>query len=230
MRCKSVVIFIFVLSSIIYGVSDCFASYELIGVIENNGEAFCPFFSLGDVNNDGYSDYAITRGPHDYSYVDVYLGGENPDFNPVVTLHGDTLSLYNRNGSFGHVAAGDLNGDGYSDVIVSASLYSIRYEESWEGKAYVFFGGEVMDSIPDVILTNERLGERYGSDIACSDFNNDGIDDLVVYCRGSHNVGPCPRFYIYYGAEDYEPDLFWDGEHHAVDFRQMQVGDINGDG
>ncbi|MCP4634228.1 MAG: T9SS type A sorting domain-containing protein, partial [candidate division Zixibacteria bacterium] len=47
---------------------------------------------------------------------------------------------------------------------------------------------------------------------------------------GSHNVGPCPRFYIYYGAEDYEPDLFWDGEHHAVDFRQMQVGDINGDG
>ncbi len=231
MRLKNVIIFIIIISSSMFWISNCLAGYELIGIIENNSEAFCPFFSLGDINNNGYDDFAIKRAVGQIGYVDIFLGGEEPEFVPYVTLSGDTLSLGYITGGFGSdIASGDLNNDGCLDVIISAARYSTRYDDSYEGKVYIFYGGAEMDTIPDVVLFNNRLGERFGDQMACDDLNNDGIDDWVVYCRGSYTYNRFPRFYIYYGGEDYEADLFWDEEYYAEDFRQMQVGDINGDG
>ena len=51
--------------------------------------------------------------------------------------------------------AGDVNGDGYSDVIVGA--YDNDAGGSNAGRAYIYFGGEVMDNIADVILTGLLL-------------------------------------------------------------------------
>ncbi|MCP3683667.1 MAG: T9SS type A sorting domain-containing protein [bacterium] len=228
MRLNNVIVFILLLSSGFFGVSDCLAGYELIGVIEQYSRIFGP---VGDINNDGYSDFAALQDVDELDNVNIYLGGEEPEFEPFITLSGDTLSIGYITGAFGSkITSGDINGDGYSDVIISAPLYSRTFDESFEGKVYVFFGGEEMDSIPDVILTNDRLGERYGSEIACGDINNDGIDDLVVFCFGYNIWGTLPRFYIYYGGEDYEADLIWDYEDYIEESRKLQMGDINGDG
>ncbi|MEZ4691551.1 MAG: integrin alpha [Ignavibacteria bacterium] len=44
-------------------------------------------------------------------------------------------------------SAGDVNGDGFSDVIVSAHTYS-----SNKGRAYIYYGGLIMDNSPDKVL------------------------------------------------------------------------------
>ena len=47
--------------------------------------------------------------------------------------------------------AGDVNGDGYSDVIVGANAYSTLI-----GRAYIYFGGVSMDNVADVIMTERQ--------------------------------------------------------------------------
>ena len=46
--------------------------------------------------------------------------------------------------------AGDVNGDGYADVIVGASGYS-----SYTGRAYIYYGGASMNNVADVTMTGE---------------------------------------------------------------------------
>ena len=53
-------------------------------------------------------------------------------------------------------AAGDLNGDGYPDVIVGAYLAS-----SNAGAAYIYFGGPGAHSTPDVTLTGEASNDYF---------------------------------------------------------------------
>ena len=50
--------------------------------------------------------------------------------------------------------AGDVNGDGYADVIVGAYAYSAN-----TGRAYIYFGGPIMDDIPDVTMTGEAIND-----------------------------------------------------------------------
>ena len=53
--------------------------------------------------------------------------------------------------------AGDVNGDGFDDVIVGAPCYN-----SSTGRVYIYFGaeGNEMDNIPDVILNGEEQDNR----------------------------------------------------------------------
>ena len=64
-----------------------------------------------------------------------------------VTMTGEAIDNY-----FGCSVstAGDVNGDGYSDVIVGAFGYS-----SDTGRAYIYYGGESMNNTADVIMTGE---------------------------------------------------------------------------
>lgn len=52
--------------------------------------------------------------------------------------------------------AGDVNNDGYSDVIVGS------FTLSNVGKAYIFLGGENMDGIADLIITGEEYLDDFG--------------------------------------------------------------------
>jgi hypothetical protein len=72
--------------------------------------------------------------------------------------------------------AGDVNNDGYDDVIVGARTYS-----SNTGRAYIYYGGSSMDGAADIMMTGEASGNYFGNSVSgAGDVNNDGYDDVIV--------------------------------------------------
>ena len=88
--------------------------------------------SGGDLNNDGYDEVACSNyeGPYG-SYI--YWGGETID-----TVNYTHFSF--KSGGFDF---GDVNGDGFDDIIMHAYL---------EDKTYIFFGSADFDTIPDIVF------------------------------------------------------------------------------
>ena len=60
-------------------------------------------------------------------------------------------------------SAGDVNGDGYSDVLVGGYGYS-----SFTGRAYIYYGGASMNNSVDVTLTGEAISNVFGISVASS--------------------------------------------------------------
>ena len=70
-------------------------------------------------------------------------------------------------------SAGDLNGDGYSDIVTGAKRYN-----SYTGKAYVYFGSSSMDNTADLTLTGETTSNFFLQRFQC--VNLTGIDTRVI--------------------------------------------------
>jgi hypothetical protein len=83
--------------------------------------------------------------------------------------------------AFGYAVgpAGDVNGDGYADVIVGA--YGNDAGGSAAGRAYVFLGTPIPDAAADFTLTGEATLDNLGFAVAGScDFDGDGFGDVVI--------------------------------------------------
>jgi hypothetical protein len=182
--------------------------------------------SAGDVNGDGYDDAIVGglgSGPTPIGRVYILFGGTSMDNVPDVAMTGGVGSGF----GFSVSSTGDLNNDGYSDVIVGAIA-----EASNTGKAYVFFGGTSMDNVPDIVLTGETPGDIFGYPVSSAgDINNDQFPDLIISAIGNNsNTGKC---YVYYGgpAMDNIADFTMTGEapNNYFGVSVSQAGDVNGD-
>ena len=96
-------------------------------------------------------------------------------------------------------AAGDVNGDGYDDVIVGAYRWT-KGEATREGRAWTFYGSATgLSADPD--WTADGLGQwaYFGHSVATAgDVNGDGYDDVIVGAYGySSSTG---RAYVYEGS------------------------------
>ena len=118
----------------------------------------------------------------------IYYGGTTIDNTADVTITGEAT---NYNLGYSVSTAGDVNGDGYSDVIVGAYRYSTNI-----GRAYIYYGGASMNNVADVTMTGETAGDYFGiSASTAGDVNGDGYSDVIVGAYGySANTG---RAYIY---------------------------------
>ena len=74
-------------------------------------------------------------------------------------------------------ACGDVNGDGYDDLLAPASLWD---NGAHQGRAYLYYGGPNMDTIPDKTFTGEKTGDYFGNGAAIGDVNGDGYADVIV--------------------------------------------------
>ena len=186
--------------------------------------------TAGDVNGDGYSDVIVGQDAYS-SYTGrafIYFGGPVMDNIADVTMTGN--SIFDSFGCSVSIA-GDVNGDGYSDVIVGA--YGEFIYNNYTGRAHIFFGGPAMDNIPDVTMSGETVGGRYGWIVSTAgDVNGDGYSDVIV---GADQYSSARgRAYVYLGsaAMNNTADLIVSGESTGDELgvSVSSAGDVNGDG
>ena len=197
------------------------------------GEAINNYFgnsavSAGDVNGDGFSDVIIGANGYTSSTgrAYIYYGGASMNNTADVTMTGQTtFSLFGNSVS----SAGDVNGDGYSDVIVGAYGYS-----SFTGRAYIFYGGASMNNAADITMTAETTNNYFGNSVSTAgDVNGDGYSDVIIGAYGGY-TSLTGRAYIFFGggAMNNSADVTMTGEatSNYFGFSVSSAGDINTDG
>ena len=187
---------------------------------------------VGDLDGDGYSDVAVGyRATSSTYYVSIYKGSASG------TSSSASWALTSSTSSFGNNVAGggDVNGDGYDDLVVSAYTYAPTY--SAEGSVYVYYGGASGPSSSsyarvDGGQSNTYLG--YDAEIV-GDVNGDGYDDLAValyaWDNGQTDEGGVR---VYHGSSAGiipSHDWHWESDQASAYITDVtRLGDIDGDG
>lgn len=234
--------------------------FKLDGEASHDASGQC-VSTIADINSDGYDDLLI--GSPDYnnhtgrSYV--VFGG------PTVGKEG-VIPLSNLNGTNGFKldgeasydesgrslsAAGDVNGDGYVDLLIGAP----SWVSTGFGRSYVVFGGPSIGSEGLVSLSSlngsngfrldgEVIDDQSGWSVSTAgDINGDGVTDLFIGAYGYNNLKG--RSYVVFGGPNVgnsgtlplaslngtngfklEGEAIYDGSGYSI----STAGDINGDG
>ncbi len=127
-----------------------------------------------DFNHDGWTDLAIEKYLKDTVFV--YYGGPALDTIPDLILRGENYLDH-----FGtSMAAGDVNGDGFDDLVIGAVNFPFGSSDQYKGKIYVYAGGSLLDSLPRVVVVGDSASVRLGYDLSVADVNSDGKKDIVA--------------------------------------------------
>ena len=187
----------------------------------------------GDVNNDGYEDILVGAPQIDefeIGYAKIYYGSADFDTIPDLIFRGYGQPFF---GGFGAACAiaGDINADGYDDIIIGDPEWTSQYFK--QGAAYLYYGGESMDTIPDMTFTGEYYYHNLGARVSgAGDVNGDGYDDWILSAPFD-DLFALGGIYLYYGGinPDTVCDLYFEGESgDALQFDNPRLKDINGDG
>lgn len=180
-----------------------------------------------DFNADGFDDlvlYSRKSSPSQLQSVDIYFGGVELDTIPDLTWQ----AVYEYQISYSHfMAAGDVNGDGYADLMLGesypADLDSFR--------VHFCYGGPQPDLIPDHSILIPRTSSYLELYIlgAIGDVNNDGYDDFG--CESLVNFDSMhPRLEILLGGVWQRVMVVEQGISTQRGRTIKGVGDVNSDG
>ncbi len=146
------------------------------------------YVAAGDLNGDGRAELVITPDEGGGPRITVYRGG---DFARIANFFGIDDANF-RGGA--RAAVGDLTGDGFGDLVVSAGFGGGPRISTYDGKALTQ-NGALVHPVADFFLFEEAL--RNGAFVAVGDVNGDGFADII----GGGGPGGGPRVYVLSGQE-----------------------------
>ncbi len=158
---------------------------------------------LGDVDGDSYDDIVVGSVGWDnirgaaYVYYGSSTGLDSSSEQSITASDGA-----NRD-SFGNsvAGAGDVNGDGYPDLVVGSSRDDDNGTDS--GSAYVYYGSASgMTGETKLTASDGAASDDFGYAVSGGvDLDADGYDDIVVGAYQEDECGSfCGAAYVYYGA------------------------------
>ena len=226
--------------------------------------------SAGDVNGDGFDDILI--GAFGANKTGAVGAGESYVVFGKSQGFAASFDLAGLNGSNGFVltgidasdysghsvsSAGDVNGDGFDDILIGASNADLGSTNSSEGETYVVFGKSQgfaasfdlagLNGSNGFVLTGIDAGDISGHAISSAgDFNGDGFDDILIgaYKADQTGANDAGESYVLFGkshgfAASYDLSAL-DGTSGVVfpgideldrsGYSVSSAGDVNGDG
>ncbi|WAS94649.1 FG-GAP-like repeat-containing protein [Nannocystis punicea] len=217
--------------------------------------------AVGDLDGDGLAEVAVAARNADGNTGRVYVvrgqvNGESVALSKLEAQNRGFIIYGELPGDFAGTtiaAAGDVNGDGFADLVIGAPKASTNGTAS--GSAYVVFGKDNLDpvyldavtaGVGGFAILGEKAGDAAGRSVAgAGDVDGDGLADIVV---GAYGADPGGSFsgaaYVVFGHGEDKPTLLADvsagvGDGFAVngevslDFAGFAVagaGDVDGDG
>jgi hypothetical protein len=213
---------------------------------ENAKDKFGYAVAVVDMNNDGYDDLVVgapffdtyVTSPYDGTAIDagriyVYAGGPSLNSTPIFTWDGTASigcggSCYymfaSENLGTSIAVAGDVNNDGYYDVVIGAPMGGIDRS----GSIRVLSGGPNLAFPGGKKISGQTMSDYMGYSVASAgDVNGDGNADIIA--GGSESFGKA--ILIYGGSQlsiaaKLQTGIQNDGFGRIV----SSAGDINGDG
>lgn len=194
---------------------------------------------IGDVNGDGYDDAAIGVPNYDLGAIDegvvyIFLGSSTGlNFFPDYTIEADQAYAHFGSDVKG---AGDVNGDGYDDILIGAPDYDVSCTD--DGVAMLFLGDPYeITYYPNWVHIGSGCGDKAGYSVAgAGDINNDGYDDILIGAPFANDTySSSGSVYMYLGGPEgpsYTPDWQASGESTGdnLGYHVSGAGDYNGDG
>jgi hypothetical protein len=174
------------------------------------------FVAVGDVNGDGFGDLIVSTSSGRSNMVKVFSGADATLFATFQAFGGSAAGV--------RVAAGDVNGDGYADIVAG----------SGNGSAVKVFDIHDQPATPVVLQSFDRVfAKSYtgGVLVAVGDLADathlgafDGTDDLIVSAGKSRpNVRILPDL----STAPAQTILAYARPFHGV---RVATADVNGDG
>ena len=212
---------------------DASLGFIVISDIAGDGIGFS-VSEAGDVNGDGFADIILGASRGDDGGIDAgeayVLFGTDQGFgspsgaNRVVDLtnlsaaQGFIIQGDVAGGLAGSAVsgAGDVNGDGFDDVIVGALRGDVAGNDA--GEAYVVFGSDqtigtnvggrqvvdltTLSGTQGFVILGDQAGSLLGAGVsAAGDFNGDGFDDILVGASSSSGSGAAPATFLIFGTD-----------------------------
>jgi len=200
--------------------------------------------SAGDVNGDGFSDVIV--GAYEWNGGQAFEGG-------AFVYHGSATGLSTTanwraesnqvEAWFGRSvsSAGDVNNDGFKDVIVGA--YGWDGVQLGEGRAFVYHGSPTgLSTTANWTAESDQAWAYFGESVSSAgDVNRDGFSDVIVgawlWDGGQTNEGGA---FVWYGssgglgASGTPANADWTAESNQAEswfgLSVSSAGDVNRDG